>query len=1716
MAVSIDEGVLSALRGITSKNTRLPKPLLVKVYVSSLKEEFCQERRMLLELVGPELQSIYDDRQIEIEIVDMHFGTGPLNIIQVEQDPYILKDYLHEIETCYNNSKSVFFLALIGDNIGPMPLPTHIDEDIYTAILQQTQTSDDERNLLQKWYIRAQGGGGGGVVGGEIDTKNANNSSSGSDQNTTVGTHIQYVLKQDYRSMLLEHWHEEYVKLNDVIERSLRCIKENTSQAGADDFLQRVQNLRATQLEREVQRALELSNDKILAVFREWSSQLSTKNVEAGERLRKMKDELTMNLSSDNYTTLVVAGKSNERSIDPDNDDHETYLSKFKNKVFDKLRFLIEEHITNDPDVTKGRRKTVQEIFHEHATHLRILREHHNSAALASSSVPDRLRQNLLANFRNGSRHAPYFIYGPHGSGKSALIVDLYQQCKDWFSSTRVYRVMRFAAASPRSAYNLELLRVICQQISIIYDIPEGYLPKDASFDPVYINSWFQNLLRRIEDMNNDIFFIFIDDLQLLNPLDCDVVAALSWLPTSLPWNVQLICSTTTPIDQLRFTPMQRDRFKSAEFLFDLSMEENRTVLHKPLAMAAGLPNISFTDFVAHEFDRLEERYGKRCVSRLAGYITCSEFGLSETELLELVMLTDDPEAFVDTEHGNFNFSTFKQIHNDMNFLLRDKIMSGKVLLQWRHSYCAELSRKRYMDAQSTRAMHIAIANIFFQHENEDNDVSTSENASGECDKQSVISQRERESILAAERKSSSHHNDDTSTFYNPIAADVSYSMRHVEESWHHLMRSDDIAKFKQIAVCNFDFLLAAVQTVSISYLRCLIEHVRCYLLDRDIELIYYTIRKSSDVLTRDPMQLGSQLISWLRPISEHDENDNSLLSITVRSATAWCDGYTVPLLVPLTGWLPATLPSQIRVMTVTGTGQVRDVCVSSSKQHLILATKSGDVQLWHIMSNSLEHIFKGHTAAVTCLLVAPQSDILLTGSEDNTALVWNVTTRVLKAHIKSHAGIVTCVASGVNNTLAISGSEDSTIAISDINSGRLLHKITHHRAAVTSVKVSNACDVLISSSRDKTICLWSLDDYSLLNSMQMCSPVRRIDISCDSVFLLAHCEDNVLYLRTLATGKELHALKGHKSQLHAISIAKDSQRAVVGGEDTRALIYDMHSGRLIRSMPPNPGSITALYIMDNDDFLITVGGNKITFYSFRNEELYVHPYSHNQRRKRSLKRAQQSQRSPSTTLPPITCFDISRDSQLAAIASSRSVHIVKINTPEYQTTLDGHAAPVTCVNFAPNGEFLATGSDDRTVNVWNLSLSEISNTFKGHTASICCVVVLMDSRRVISSDHDSMTYVWLAEGGNLLQTIQGPYKYLAATNNMKFAISTNGDNTLKIWSLTREDEKYTVSHSDEITCFTITADSLYIITGSRDMSLKVWQATGGKLAQVLVGHTDAVNCVAVSVTNKTQVISGSKDTNLIIWDLHTGEELHTLAGHLGPVLGVKVSADGSTAISGSDDKTLIVWETKRGLALTSLQMHVPFQRFDISLECSRILVQLLESFNLPVICLHNTPAQYVKLPTYSAPAADNEDLRPQAPKRPMKRLLKKEVSLDTYTWQKKYGHLTSSVMMAQVDERLKRRFSVSASMEEISKIGDKKTITSQTNLGPEQAALAQSQHFDQLEALWNKRSPPRRRHNAGLSRQTSLVEDRLESSDDDEYHDERTDHFAAGGGGHR
>lgn len=60
--------------------------------------------------------------------------------------------------------------------------------------------------------------------------------------------------------------------------------------------------------------------------------------------------------------------------------------------------------------------------------------------------------------------------------------------------------------------------------------------------------------------------------------------------------------------------------------------------------------------------------------------------------------------------------------------------------------------------------------------------------------------------------------------------------------------------------------------------------------------------------------------------------------------------------------------------------------------------------------------------------------------------------------------------------------------------------KIDHHRGSVTGLQVSHISDVLVSSSLDANVCLWSLDDFTLLNTIQLNSPILNIQISSDSV----------------------------------------------------------------------------------------------------------------------------------------------------------------------------------------------------------------------------------------------------------------------------------------------------------------------------------------------------------------------------------------------------------------------------------------------------------------------------------------------------------------------------------------------------------------------------------------------------------------------------------------
>lgn len=80
------------------------------------------------------------------------------------------------------------------------------------------------------------------------------------------------------------------------------------------------------------------------------------------------------------------------------------------------------------------------------------------------------------------------------------------------------------------------------------------------------------------------------------------------------------------------------------------------------------------------------------------------------------------------------------------------------------------------------------------------------------------------------------------------------------------------------------------------------------------------------------------------------------------------------------------------------------------------------------------------------------------------------------------------------------------------------------------------------------------------------------------------------------------------------------------------------------------------------------------------------------------------------------------------------------------------------------------------------------------------------------------------------------------------------------------------------------------------------------------LGHAGDVTSVAFSSDGK-YILSGGKDNTVKLWNASTGKEIRTFMGHSGWVYSVAFTPDGRYAVSGSSDKTIRIWDIATGKA---------------------------------------------------------------------------------------------------------------------------------------------------------------------------------------------------------
>ena len=101
-------------------------------------------------------------------------------------------------------------------------------------------------------------------------------------------------------------------------------------------------------------------------------------------------------------------------------------------------------------------------------------------------------------------------------------------------------------------------------------------------------------------------------------------------------------------------------------------------------------------------------------------------------------------------------------------------------------------------------------------------------------------------------------------------------------------------------------------------------------------------------------------------------------------------------------------------------------------------------------------------------------------------------------------------------------------------------------------------------------------------------SPITRMIVSTDDLFIIAACDNTTVQVKSLVTGSDVHNLEGHSSEVTSLSMANDSICCYVGCSNAHIYVYNLRSRVLLRTLTHHDSAVNDLYISPDDYFLFS------------------------------------------------------------------------------------------------------------------------------------------------------------------------------------------------------------------------------------------------------------------------------------------------------------------------------------------------------------------------------------------------------------------------------------------------------------------------------------------------------------------------------------------------
>lgn len=545
---------------------------------------------------------------------------------------------------------------------------------------------------------------------------------------------------------------------------------------------------------------------------------------------------------------------------------------------------------------------------------------------------------------------------------------------------------------------------------------------------------------------------------------------------------------------------------------------------------------------------------------------------------------------------------------------------------------------------------------------------------------------------------------------------------------------------------------------------------------------------------------------------------------------------------------------------------------------------------------------------------------------------------------IAAHTGPVQSVVWMDAGNYCVTSGADLRVALWHAPTGTLCQEFTGATEIVSQLAIAPDGQTLAAGSVDKHVRFYPL----MLPAKVPAAPakiaptatwehpaaVRSVAYSRSGKRLATGCDDSLVHVWDVATGRELERAAGHTNTVSRVAFGADERTLVSAAADNTTKAWKLS---VERSEAVSKAAILAITCLPESSQLVVATaapaaavwpitlekvGVALAGVGLPLQAVAVDPsgkriYGGDTQQWRIWNAADGTVLFAQPVAAPVTAIGLAEAGQRVLIGGlDGSLHSWGLQTTEKKLSATllqehvGHTAAVTALLPATDGRTVLSASNDRGWRRWPSTGTAPRAVLTGHSAPVYALEFSPDGKLLASASGDKTARLWDTIAATQAQVCEGHtgQVFSVAFHPQGTQIATAGtDKVLRVWKTDGTIVKEMPLPAEEgLYSVQFYADGNWLLTGGLSRTWQAWNVSEGKVHRTALGHTDHL-LRAVFHPNYQRVASVDYSGHLIVWDFGSANAMHRQQLPVPAAYTIAYAPDGREVIVGGQDNRLMV-----------------------------------------------------------------------------------------------------------------------------------------------------------------------------------------------------------------